>query len=84
MLAKITVGDCVRVPGGRLGRVRARVAAGWRVRVRRHSGTSNEFLVLLPSQMRRIPTPKGWMTPIGYRRYLKATLARLRLRRLAP
>ena len=81
MPVKIAVGDCVRVPGGRLGRVRARVAAGWRVRVRRPSGTSNEFLVLRPSQLRPVPTPKGWMSPAGYRRYLKATLAKLRLRR---
>ena len=40
MAAKFTVGDCVQVPDGRIGRVRARVAAQWRVRGRRRSPES--------------------------------------------
>ncbi len=80
MADKFTVGDCVRVPDGRLGRLRARVSAGWRVRVRRVSGSGNQFLVLSPDQLRRVSPPKGWMTPAGYRRYLKATLAKRRAR----
>jgi hypothetical protein len=79
-MAKLTIGDCVRVPDGRLGRVRARVGSAWRVRVRRQGGLSNQFLVLSSTQLRRVPTPKGWMTPAGYRRYLKVTLAKLRTR----
>lgn len=80
MAAKFTVGDCVQVPDGRIGRVRARIAAQWRVRVRRTSSASNQFLALSPSQLRHVPTPKGWMSPAGYRRYLKATLSKLRVR----
>ena len=84
MAAKYVVGDCVRVPDGRIGRVRARVGAQWRVRVRRPSGSSDQFLLLPARELRRVPTPEGWMTPAGYRRYLKATLAKLRARLRRP
>ncbi len=80
MAAKFSVGDCVRVPDGRIGRVRARVALQWRVRVRRTTSASNQFLVLPPSRLRHVPTPKGWMSPAGYRSYLKTTLSKLRAR----
>ena len=80
MPTKYAIGDCVRVPDGRIGRVRARAGAHWRIRVRRPAGTSDQFLVLPARELRLVPTPSGWMTPEGYRRYLKATLAKLRAR----
>ena len=80
MAKKLVVGDCVRVPDGRIGRIRARVGTAWRVRVRRPAGTSDQFLVLAARVLRRVPTPSGWMSPDGYRRYLKATLTKLRAR----
>jgi hypothetical protein len=77
---KFALGDCVEVPDGRIGRVRERIASGWRVRVRRTTSASNQFLVLRANQLRHVPTPKGWMSPAGYRRYLKTTLSKLRVR----
>lgn len=37
MAAKFQVGDCVRLPDGRIGRVRARVGRQLRIRVRRRT-----------------------------------------------
>jgi hypothetical protein len=78
--AKFGVADCVRVPDGRIGRIRARVGRRLRVRVRRRTSATHQFLLLAPSQLRRIECPKGWMSPAGYRAYLKPTLAKLRAR----
>jgi len=75
------VGDCVRVPDGRIGRVRARIEGKLRVRVRRNTSATHQFLLLTPSQVQRVDCPRGWMSPAGYRRYLRATLAKLRARR---
>jgi hypothetical protein len=80
MAEKLRVGDCVRVPDGRIGRVRARVNAKLKVRVRRVSSTTQQFLLLAPDELVRVECPKGWMTPAGYRAYLRPTLAKLRAR----
>ncbi len=80
MTAKFGVGDCVRVPDGRIGRVRARVGREFRVRVRRRTSDTHQFLLLAPSRLRAVECPKGWMSPAGYRRYLRPTLAKLRAR----
>jgi hypothetical protein len=78
--AKFQVGDCVLVPDGRIGRVRARAGRKLRVRVRRRTSATHQFLVLAPSDLRAAACPKGWMSPAGYRRYLGPTLAKLRAR----
>ena len=80
MAAKFQVGDCVRAPDGRIGRVRARAGRKLRVRVRRRTSATHVFLLLAPSELRALDCPKGWMTPAGYRRYLRPTLAKLRAR----
>ena len=80
MAAKFQVGDCVRVPDGRIGRVRARAGRRLRVRVRRRTSETHQFLLLAPSALRVAACPKGWMSPAGYRRYLRPTLAKLRAR----
>jgi hypothetical protein len=80
MAARFQVGDCVRVPDGRIGRVRARAGRKLRVRVRRRTSATHQFLLLAPSELRGVACPKGWMTPAGYRRYLGPTLAKLRAR----
>jgi hypothetical protein len=80
MTAKLQVGDCVRVPDGRIGRVRARVGRKLRVRLRRPTNATNTFLLLAPSDLRAVKCPAGWMSPAGYRRYLGPTLAKLRAR----
>lgn len=80
MAARFQVGDCVRVPDGRPGRVRGRLGRKLRVRVRRQTSDTHQFLYCSPGELRRIPCPKGWMSPAGYRRYLRPTLAKLRAR----
>jgi hypothetical protein len=80
MAPRFQVGDCVRVPDGRVGRVRARAGARLRVRVRRRTSETHQFLLLSPGELRRLECPKGWMSPAGYRRYLRPTLAKLRAR----
>ena len=80
MAAKLQVGDCVRVPDGRIGRVRARTGRKLRIRVQRTTSRTHQFLLLSSSELRRVPCPPGWMSPEGYRRYLRPTLAKMRAR----
>jgi hypothetical protein len=74
------VGDCVRIPDGRVGRVRAVEGQRYRVRVRRATSKTHQFLTLAASELERVDCPKGWMSPEGYVRYLDITLARMRQR----
>ena len=83
MSRRFTVGDCVRVPDGRVGRVRAIEDGRYRVRVQRRTSKTHQFLVLRAGELARIECPSGWMSPDGYRRYLKPTLAKLRKRQRA-
>lgn len=83
MARDIGDGDCVKIPDGRVGRVRAVTEDGIRVRVRRKTSNSHQFLTLAREQVARVDCPKGWMSPEGYRRYLKVTLAKMRQRRAA-
>ena len=80
MATKFQIGDCVRVPDGRIGRVRARVGRRLRVRVRRRTSETHQFLVVATGELCPVTCPKGWMSPEGYRRYLRPTLAKLRAR----
>ena len=77
---RFTVGDCVRVPDGRIGRVRAVESGSYRVRVQRRTSNTHQFLLLRASQLSRVACPAGWMSPDGYRRYLAPTLAKMRAR----
>jgi hypothetical protein len=74
------VGDCVRVPDGRTGRVRAVARGTYRVRVRRTTSATHQFLTFAAADLRRIDCPEGWMSPEGYARYLKVTLGKMRQR----
>ena len=74
------VGDCVRIPDGRVGRVRGREHGLVRVRVRRTTSETHQFLTVAPTRLERVECPEGWMSPDGYRRYLRATLAKMRAR----
>jgi hypothetical protein len=84
MAAAICQGDCVKVPDGRIARVRERVADGYKVRLRRKTGKSHQFLTLARHDLERVDCPKGWMSPEGYNRYLEATLAKMRERMQEP
>jgi hypothetical protein len=80
MGARFHLGDCVLLPDRRVGRVRGYVDGKVRVRVRRTTSPTHQFLLCRPGDLRRILCPAGWMSPTGYRRYLRATLAKLRPR----
>ena len=72
-------GDCVRIPDGRIGRVRARVGELlYRVRLRRMTSNTHQFREFPASELARVDCPKGWMSPECYLRYLRVTLRRMR------
>ena len=75
------VGDCVRIPDGRVGRVREVSGGKYRVRVRRTTSATHQFLTFAAEDLKRADCPKGWMSPQGYARYLRITLAKMRRRR---
>lgn len=81
MSRRFTVGDCVRVPDGRVGRVRAIDAAGYRIRLQRRTSKTHQFKVFRADELARVKCPAGWMSPDGYRRYLKPTLAKAKARK---
>jgi hypothetical protein len=77
------VGDCVRIPGGRIGRVREVMGPNCKVRVRRTTSETHQFLKFIVDDLERVDRPKGWMSPEGYVRYLATTLAKMREREAA-
>jgi hypothetical protein len=83
MAASIKVGDCVRLTDGRIARVRDKSAGTFKIRVRRKTSRTHQFLVLGPDQLTRVNCPPGWMSPEGYNRYMKTTLAKVRMRTTA-
>jgi hypothetical protein len=74
------VGECVRIPDGRIGRVRGDSRGKVRVRLRRATGATHQFQTFAAGNLKRVNCPKGWMSPAGYARYLKVTLAKMRQR----
>jgi hypothetical protein len=76
----LRVGDCVRIPDGRIGRVREVSRGKYRVRVRRTTSATHQFLIFAAGDLEPVDCPKGWMSPEGYVRYLKVTLAKMRQR----
>ena len=77
---RIRVGDCVRLSDGRIGRIRAVLRHTVRVRVRRATSATDRFISVSPAALRRVPCPRGWMSPPGYARYLRVTLRKMRER----
>jgi hypothetical protein len=63
-----------------VGRVRDVSGGKYRVRVRRTTSDTHQFLTFSASDLERVDCPKGWMSPEGYARYLKVTLAKMRQR----
>jgi len=74
------VGECVRIPDGRVGRVREVTGPHCKVRVRRTTSETHQFLKFIRDDLERVDCPKGWMSPEGYVRYLDNTLAKMRER----
>ena len=81
MAKRWRVGDCVRLADGRIGRVRETLGRKLRVRVRRATSATHQFLILEKTDAERADCPAGWMSPEGYARYLKVTLEKMRKRR---
>jgi hypothetical protein len=77
----IQSGDCVKIPDGRIARVRDNDKDVYRVRVRRKTSHTHQFLTFHKKDLSKVPCPKGWMSPEGYNRYLRATLEKMRLRK---
>lgn len=80
MSAAIRDGDCIVLPDGRVARVREMLGDRIRVRVRRRTSDTHQFLIVPLREVRLVACPAGWMSPDGYRRYLKTTLAKMRAR----
>jgi hypothetical protein len=78
MSATIRDGDCVRLPDGRVARIRGKTDDGFRVRVRRKTSKTHQFLIVAAGELERVGCPKHWMSPAGYRRYLMVTLTKMR------
>lgn len=81
MALTFQLGDCVQIPDGRIGRVRDASEGKYRVRVRRTTSDTHQFLMFSAADLKRVDCPKGWMSETGYVRYLKVTLAKMRQRR---
>jgi hypothetical protein len=85
LMATIKNGDCVRIPDGRIARVREKSGGRHKVRVRRTTSETHQFLWLPADELELVACPTGWMSPPGYNRYLKTTLAKMRqLRQRKP
>ena len=83
MTKRRRIGDCVRLADGRIGRVRELSGGKCKVRVRRKTGVSHQFLMIERHALKAANCPKGLMSPEGYARYLKVTLAKMRKRQAA-
>jgi hypothetical protein len=81
MARTFRAGDCVRIRDGRIGRVREVSNGKYRVRVRRTTSATHQFLMFDARDLKRAECPKGWMSPAGYVRYLRVTLAKMRKRK---
>jgi hypothetical protein len=53
------------------------------VRVRRTTSEIHQFLKFIGDNLERVVCPKGWMSPVGYVRYVDTTLAKMREREAA-
>jgi hypothetical protein len=80
MSEEIKPGDCVKIPDGRIGRVRDTDNI-YKVRVRRKTSKSHQFLEFQKEELTKVACPKGWMSPAGYNNYLKITIEKMRKRK---
>ncbi len=81
MTEEIKPGDCVKIPDGRIARVRDNINGVFRVRVRRKTGQTHQFLEFERNDLIKVDCPEGWMSREGYNRYLKITLEKMQARK---
>lgn len=79
-MKSIVIGGCVKIPDGRIGRVREKIGSKYKVRVRRTTSETHQFLIFNRHELESVDCPKGWMSVEGYNRYLKKTLAKMKER----
>lgn len=77
----IQPGDCVQIPDKRIARVRDCSGDTYRVRVKRKTSNTHQFLKYHKEELTLVPCPKGWMSPEGYNRYLRVTLEKMKQRK---
>lgn len=80
-MPQLKQGQCVKIPDGRIGRVRDKKGDIYRVRVMRNTSKTHQFLFFKSIELEVIACPKGWMSPKGYIQYLKQTLAKMEKRK---
>lgn len=76
----ISSGDCVRIPDGRIARVRDISKNEYRLRVRRKNSKNHQFLQFTKGELTKVQCPKGWMSAKGYNSYVKKTLTKMKKR----
>jgi hypothetical protein len=76
----LTLGDCARIPDGRVGLVRERLGKMIGVRVRRTTSATDQFVLFRTTDLARVQCSAGRMSPAGCVRYLRATLAKMQQR----
>jgi hypothetical protein len=70
----IKTGACVKIPDNRIGRVRDKNKQGeWRIRVKRKTSDTHQFLYFKSNQLKEVTCPAGWMSVAGYNSYIKKT-----------
>ena len=60
--------------------VREKAGGSYRVRLRRKTSNTHQFMTFRTGELTLVECPKGWVTPEGYLRYLRTTLAKMRER----
>lgn len=80
-MTTIHPGDCVKVPDGRVGRVRLLEKDRVKVRLMRTTSHTYQFLWYKQPDLQAVACPKGWMSPQGYNRYIKITLEKMKERK---
>lgn len=80
MTKVINSGDCVKIPDGRIARVRDISQNEYRVRVRRKESKYHQFLKFSKRELTKVQCPRGWMSPEGYNRYVEKTLMKMNKR----
>ncbi|HUD00753.1 MAG TPA: hypothetical protein VMR37_00335 [Rhabdochlamydiaceae bacterium] len=79
-MTRFIIYGCVKIPDGRIGRVRKKVGNKYKVRVRRRTSSTHQFLYFERHQLKAVACPKKWMSPEGYKRYLQKTLLKMKKR----
>jgi hypothetical protein len=73
----VTSGCCVKLKDGRIGRVREFKSGLWKIRVKRFTSNTHQFVYLKRSDIKIVKCPDGWMSVNGYNNYVRKTLKKM-------